>query len=283
MIEVFDNSMLSLYKQCPQKFHYRMVLHLIPKVEEGSAKQWGSALHSALARWYSGEGQQAAIDTFITEFTPHNGKEEKRSLGRGVIILTQYFEKYKEEPFTIKHVEVGFSAELGEYIICGKMDGMVNWTLGFNGLVVLEHKFSASKGYLIVDPNQQLDTYIWGVKQLTQENVIGAYFNLVYHTKKDPEDVEFSRTLTYRTAEQIVKWEEDTIGWCNAVNESVKKGKWGRNSNNCGAYWRSCEYIHLCRAKTPSEQEALIEAVYNKDIWNPYPDSRNYESEANNG
>jgi len=284
-LTTFDNTMLSLFRLCPRKFKYRMIDDLTPLALKDYKLVFGGALHEALAVWYKSGSIQEATDKFLVDWMLHEGqdKTDQRCAARGITILSQYIEKYQHEPFVVnpEYIEVGFSAELDEYIICGKMDGIVKWTLGFDGFCVLEHKFSTSKGYLVTEPNQQLDTYIWGAMQLLNAPVIGAYFNLCYHNKKGIENNEFIRELTRRTPEKIKRWEEETIDWIKSVNICLERGRFPKNSSNCGAFYRECEYTRLCKTEDESEREAIRACMYKIDKWNPYPEAREVRSHEN--
>ena len=277
MIEVFDSSMIKEYRACPKKFFYRYIRHLKSVKERAFETAFGHAGHEALAVHYKGGTAQESNKVFTECWLPHEGTDpkEKRTLARGLIILDQYRKKFDGcEPFEVfdpKYIEIGFSLDLGEYIVCGKMDGIVQWNLLFTGLVVLEHKFSNSKGFLITEPNQQLDTYIWAATMLIDKPIIGAYFNQIYHVAKDPLKNEFVRELSRRSPAAIKNWEVETLDWMNRINDDKT---YPQNSNNCGAYFRSCPYKPLCLEFDKDEHEKLVELCYNVEKWEPFPDAR---------
>src|SRR3972149_9825356 len=251
-MEIFDFSMLSQFKNCPRKFYWRYCRHLLPLGAQNYVTGFGGALHDALAAWYKTGSPEAMDKAFLDSWLPHEGQDGtgKLCVLRGMIILKQYREQFTHEPFTIispEYIEVGFAMELEDHIICGKIDGIVEWTLLTKGIVTLEHKFSNSKGYLTCDPNAQLDTYIWAASRLLAKPVIGAYFNQIYHTAKDVTKNEFVRELTYRTPEQINEWEQDTLATIARLDKACEDGMWEKNTKHCGAYHRACEYIRLCR------------------------------------
>lgn len=279
LIDVFDQSMLSQHKDCPRKFYFRYVRHLIRHGDKNYVTGFGSALHDAYAAWYQTGLAEEMDKAFINAWTPFEGQDEtgKRTFVRGLTICKQYREQFTHEPFDIvspEYIEVGFSMELGRHIICGKMDGIVQWKLLTEGLVVLEHKFSNSPGYLCCDPNFQLDTYIWAAARIIGQPIIGAYFNLCYHQAKDITKNTFSRELTWRVPEQIEEWELEMVNQMDVIDESCRQDFWPRNTKHCGAYYRECEYIRLCRTPHKDEREEIIPLLFKEERWNPYPDAR---------
>lgn len=286
IIDVFDNTMLSTFRLCPRKFFFRMVHHLVPKDERNFVPAFGIAGHEALATWFKGGDEPAAIKSFVDSWLPFEGQDPsgKRCMLRGTTLISQYIKNYPRETEAVSFpnpdmVEVGFTASLGRYLYCGRMDGIAQWTMGVEGLVVVEHKFSSSKGFLCINPNAQLDGYIWGAEQITGEKVIGALFDQIYHVNKTISSNEFIRELTARSDEDIEWWKLDTIEWMDAVNLCAERSIWPRNTASCGAFMRECEYIRLCRGGSLSEQDSIMETLFESKKWNPYPDARGMEEE----
>ncbi len=285
-IEVFDFSMLNLFRQCPRKFEERMLHHLVPINREEYVQAFGSAGHAGLAAWYETGSATLMDKAFMDTWMPFEGQDKKgvRTMVRGLTIMRQYREKYprEREPFAFtspKYIEVGFAVELGDFIYCGKMDGAPRWHLGFEGFIVLENKFSGSKGYLTTNPNHQIDGYIWGVSQLTGETAVGAYFNQIYHTGKALDGNDFVRELTRRSQEDLDDWERNTLVWMKNVNTCIKKGFFPKNTNSCGAFWRACEYTMLCTCSDPTQRQLYRDTLYRQEMWNPYPDARSTKTE----
>ena len=271
--------MLGQFKDCPRKFHWRYVRHLIPLYEKNFVTGFGSALHDAMAEWYSTKDSKKMDKAFVDSWLPHEGQDEtgKRSMLRGLTITRQYRETFTNEPFDIispEYVETGFTMELGNHLICGKIDAIVEWKLLTRGIVTLEHKFSNSKGYLVCEPNAQLDTYIWAASKIMGKPVIGAYLNQVYHTAKDVNKNEFVRELTYRTEDKINEWEKDTLFYIGLIDRCEREEIWPKNTKHCGAYHRACEYTRLCKITDKVEREEIIPLLYRVEQWNPFPNAR---------
>lgn len=254
MIEVFDNTSLSVFKLCPQKYYYRMLEHLIPVVSNNYAAEYGIAFHKAMDVWYNTHDFEKTSSAFIDYWTPFEGSDPTnlRSLINGVKLLQQYVSTYKVELFEMIHTEIAFTAELNKnYLYHGKCDGLVKYSDG--NLYTLEHKTSSVKGYLSLKPNHQLDGYQFGVSQLYNQPIKGCIFNQIYMSKKGNE---FVREMTLRSPIDILNFQADTISWCDDVNRCNDAGKWRKNTNSCGAYYKACEYKILCDC--PSESLSTV-------------------------
>ena len=279
-IIAFDNSMLSNYKRCPKYFYYRNIEHLSAfdtNFNMDFQAQFGVAVHKAMDEWFLTGNSELMDSAFLKVWLPFEGTDPKelRTTASGLIALAQYRKLYplEREPFyapiSPEYIEVGFACELGDFIYCGRIDKIVRWKSGFDGLVILDHKTSASKGYLNLKPNAALDGYIWGVSQLLNENIIGAYLDQIYLYKKGPQ---FIRELTRRCPEEISWWKQETLNWILEIEYANDTGNWNRNTGSCSMFGKSCEYKILCSSINRDEISSLKEAMYEVKPWIPYPD-----------
>jgi hypothetical protein len=59
------------------------------------------------------------------------------------------------------------------------------------------------------------------------------------------------------------------------VNACCDRSRWPKTSKACGAFWRECEYIRLCRSEHDKESfDSTLQAMYREDKWSPYPEAR---------
>lgn len=279
-IEAFDNSMLSNYKRCPRYFYHRNVEHLVASGETFELDykaQFGVACHNAWDEWFGNKGEEAMNNAFLTHWLPFEGKDPRgiRSVERGLAMLDKYRKLYpiESDPFKIRHIEVGFSCVLGDFIYCGRMDKVAEWVApGFEGIIIIDHKTSAAKGYLTLKPNAALDGYIWGASQIVGDNVVGAYLDQVYLYKTK---FDFIRELTTRTQKEIELWQIEALDWMNQIQIRLNMGTdiyWPRNTSACRNFGRDCEYKTLCCCKDDGMRVALKNDYYMVDEWSPYPD-----------
>lgn len=282
MIMSFDNTMLSYFKTCPRKFYFRMVLNLeLPadNFDTDYKAQFGVAWHLAMDEWFTNGSVEKMESAFITHWLPFDGQDPKgqRTLLTGLELMRMYRARYpqSEEPFKVRHCEIGFSAPLGKYMYNGRMDKVLEWLYaGYEGLVVMDHKTSTAKGFLNPKPNSALTGYIWGVMATVNEPVVGAYLDEVYCYKQLVPSKCFIRELTVRSEREMEEWELDTLTWMDAVNTCNDNKVWPINSDNCRKFGRDCEYILLCNAGSQDERDALIGTMYKENEWKPYMDAR---------
>lgn len=265
MIELFDNTSLSTFRLCPRKYEHRMVNHLVPIVSVNFKAEYGIAFHHAMDVWYKTFNRDAATKAFLDHWIPFEGQDSTglRSLVNGMKMLDDYFTTYTTEPFTVDSVEIGFTVELGRYLYQGKCDGLVQYNDG--KYYILEHKTSAVKGYLSLKPNHQIDGYVYGVGQLYRKPIDGCVLNQVYLGKKSNE---FVREMTTRSKDEINDFITDATTWCDNINRCVDAGHFPKNTGSCNAYWKACEYKHICTAPLDS-LPAIIEGCYIKQPWKP--------------
>jgi len=284
-LEIFDHSMIAGYRLCPARFNFRYIEHLEPINEAKYIPAFGSAGHESLDVRYRGGSYEEQINAFVNYWMPFEGQDivkKNRTLERGIIMMEEYDRRYPldKEPFKVykDYVEMGFAVELDKYLICGKMDAVVEWGFGFSGLVVLEHKFSGSRGYLITEPNHQLDTYIWAARQLLGEPVVGALLNQIYHTRKTKKDGyynDFEREFTERSDDVAIElWKKDTIDWIEAINRSIESGHWRRNPSSCSAFFKKCPYIQLCKPSMRQNIDKMMDKLFIIKKWEPFKDAR---------
>lgn len=245
--------------------------------------QFGVAIHEAMDAWFSLEdsGNPDKMDeAFVRIWMPFEGLDprEIRTMRRGLDLTAKYREKYpiKNEPFKVKHIEVGFACELDEDLIyCGRMDKIVEWQAGFEGYVVLDHKTSSAKGYLSLNPNAALDGYIWGASQLLSEPVIGAMLDEMYLYKNK---FDLVRELTQRSEEQIEIWKDEVKEYVSRIRDCSKRNIWIRNSNSCKMFFRDCEFKALCSGTNQITIDNLKKEGYEVRKWEPYPEKIGDES-----
>jgi hypothetical protein len=270
--------MLDNFRLCPRKFYYRMVLHLISPTTETYKMEFGTAIHNAFDAWYRGQGPAAMDKAFIDHYLPFDGlcTYDIRTLAYGLHMLELFRKKFplEDEPFIPKYIEIGFTAELGPFLYCGRMDGVVEWNRIWNGLVILEHKTSARKGYLLIKPNSQFIGYIWGASEQLSQPVLGVYLNAVYLYKKAPE---FVRELAEYTPAHVEEWKQETIQTMTLINNCCEKGIWLKTTKNCTAYGKRCEYIELCNNMDEGIRQNIINTLLVEEKWNPHPEARKGE------
>jgi len=274
-IKQLDSSKMKCFLECPRKFYWRYVRHLVPE-EQHPALDFGKAIHEALYTWYDREPdedpkevQEYAIRVFHSNWTDVPG-DDKRTHKKGQALLTKYFEKYPKEPFEfITPPETSFRIRLLDYFLIGRFDGLIKHQ---NMIMPLDHKTATRKGkyyYRRFRPDLQMSTYCWAGRKIAQAKgydvpVKGAYINVLYFTKTK---IDFDREIITRKDWEIEQFLEVAVKIMDNINlrdtENIKD--WDPNWTSCQK-WGTCKYRPLCLELDP---EPLVPFMYKKEIWDP--------------
>ena len=290
---IVDNSMLSDYKKCPRYFELRHLEHLAVKDEMSEYKQgYGTAIHYGLEIWYNGikdgikplddDLRNSAVNGFKESFNKFEGADQYNicTLERGEMILRLYFMHFQHEEFKVIETEIGGAFTFGGITVIFKADMLVEDRFG---LCVFETKTSGSRGYLITEPNSQLDTYISGVRANTNTNkpINRALFNQIYYRKGRKGEVltktvDFVREETQRDDAMLHEWMQDTIFYSDMIKKSAHEDNYPKNPNNCTAYG-GCMFQRICKVSDPALKETLKSSLFSVRKWEPWPGARGNE------
>lgn len=273
----YDNLMIDNLKRCERYFFHRHIEHLSPigdNFDTDFKAQFGVAWHFAMDKWFGGEGADEMDKAFLDHWLPFEGMDSKeiRTAKNGLSMLEKYRKKYplENDPFKVadkEHIEVGFTLELGKYLYCGRIDKVAKWEFGFSGNIVIDHKTSGAKGFLILKPNAAFDGYSWAASQVLKESVVGVLVDQVYMYKTK---TDFIRELTERKPIEIEEWKHETIMRIDSIQRYLEYGFWPRSDKSCRAFGRDCEYKILCTCIDKDMISSIKEAGFEEKIWKPY-------------
>jgi len=280
--------MIGDYKTCPRYFQYRHLegLTLYDKLSNFKPA-FGTAIHGALEKYYTEVKGGAsledrdlwtlAVDEFKRLWNPYEGTDLTglRTMIRGELACRQYFDKFKHDQFKVLETEIGGAISVEEFTIIFKADMVIEDPI--EGVTVFETKTSGHRGYLIVKPNAQLDTYIFGVRAHTGLDIKGAILNQIYFRKGRKGEcitktLSFEREGTERNDAELEEWYRDVIQWCSKIKLSVKENYFPRNTNSCTAYG-GCMFLSVCKHNDPSVV-ATLKQGYKKEMWEPWEGAR---------
>ena len=285
---IVDNSMLIDFKKCPRYFYYRHLEYLAPIDEMSGFKTgYGSALHAGLETWYEGikngiksndlNLMNLSIESFKKEWNKYEGADvtQMRSALRGEMILRMYFKQFENENFTVLETEIGGSFQIGDFIIIFKADMLCEDDLGE---FVFETKTSGHRGFLTINPNSQIDTYISGCRILKDKPINRALLNQLYFRKgRKGESLiktfDFVREETKRTDEQLEDWEKDVIFYANSIKSACDDNHYAKNTQSCTAYG-GCMFVRLCKVSDESTRNSIKNTLFRKEKWEPWKGAR---------
>ena len=294
--KTFDNYALDCYRNCQRYYYYRIVLKIVKAWDKKTAADFGSCIHLALEHYYKNGMTDNAIAEALIIFTDkfkEDPADQKRTVGKGLEILSNYFLRYRHEPFNVVETEVGGACELGEYLYTVRLDLAVEWQNPF-GIYGFDHKTTSALNRLLVKPNNQISGYVYYLSQL-YENVLGYMINgigvytseeemdksvpkviskktgkLVYATK--PRET-FLRLPTSRTVLELEQWKGEALQVIHQIEDSTEKGIWIEHAPQyCTAYRGRCQYHDLCLAQEPEKMLPSLMAaeIYVEQAWTPY-------------
>ena len=141
---IIEVSPIRSYQFCPKQYQFKYRMGLEPKLREPYLDV-GTAIHRCLEAHYKGDGWE----TGLAEITVGYDKlfdEEKEHYGDipGTVrdVMEAYFDEYPAETWLPVLVEETLEVEVGEYILKGRLDLVVQDELGRT--LIIDHKSTSS-------------------------------------------------------------------------------------------------------------------------------------------
>lgn len=291
-----DDSTLGIFSLCPRKFLYRKILKLVPK-KEALALTFGSAFHAAVAAYYSGTDQVGVLRVFAEEAqrevsvmkvrmqdAEESGSRSEYSIEFGFNLMAQYMAAHPidSESFTVMRdadgkplLEVGFSLDLKNGVIVGKMDGIID-----DG-DLLEHKTTTlylNDQYLLqFHVHNQISLYLAALREMLGRRpkrcLVNAIFVKEYKRGTLGKEHKLCRRVTTtRTDAQLDQTLRQIEMKIRLVKNFCALGFDAFYQNAPGACthkFKLCEYHALCMAQDKGLVTMLM-GSYDKREWEPY-------------
>lgn len=262
----FDYTMLSAFLRCRFYYYFRHMRHIVPKIT-AAPLTFGSTWHSSTELMERGKSLAEAQAHFKKEYI-NETKDEKRTPERGALMLQVYERKYKDAPLKFLYTEAPgktkFAIHLaGDVILCGRMDGIVEWNNG--GVYVYEKKTTSQFGMTYIEKfelNYQIDSYCLGCMELMGK-CNGAIIDAARVVKKPPtmED-DFMRYPVSRTKDELVLAKLNLI----EIAKDMQFGPIYQNKESCMLYHHKCPYHDLCMGAC---DERIVRNSYKIEGWDP--------------
>lgn len=276
-----DSSKINCFRLCPRKYYWRYVLDIVPLDSESTDLAFGSAIHAGLEAFYKGEGflpvedssrwaQNGKIRKMFKDFLdrfPEHLENKFKTRQNGLLLLAHYAENWKGESVKVISVEQTGKIDMGDFVYVTKMDLCVEDETGIHPW---DHK-TASRFDALFESSFKLDIqitgYIYGVRRLYSSPSRKAIINALRPEKNINAD-SFLRKLTFRTDEELDRWEREVRFVLKEIQHCEDEGIWPMHNYACFAYYRECEYRALCISSNVQRPE-LIERAYKKEAWEP--------------
>lgn len=236
---MYDSTVIQDYLKCPKLFEYRWVRRIALK-EKKIALVFGSLFHSALLIWYTTHDLKKACLVF--DELPKFASDETRTRERAIWLMEGYVERWKEEPYTIKELEISFHLAMpGGSIFAGRIDALVEWV---RGIYVKDHKTARTLGLSFFRgfrPNFQIDGYCYACKEL-MGSCTGAIINgiQVCKTKR-----AYEKSISARTRHELEEFPRQYEVIIKEIEGCILNRNFHKNTTHCATYG-GCPYSELC-------------------------------------
>ena len=284
---VWDSSMISTLRSCPQKFFRTYVQHWKPQRESVhlvAGKAFAEGIEKARIAFYidgksredsEAEGLKALVESYGDFECP---ADSAKSLERMCGALEFYLDQYRlgdDGADPIFHgdkrgIEFSFVSELpidhpqtkDPLLFSGRADMIAN----FAGQIFLfDEKTTSSLGASWAkqwDMRSQFTGYTWAAKEHGIE-AVGAIVRgiSILKTKYDTQ-----QAITYRPEWEINRWLSQVKIDIRRALEMWESGWWDYNLDHSCAEYGGCSMTSICKSNSP---ESWLPISFEKRVWNP--------------
>ena len=294
----WDSTSLGLFKECPRKYYYSMLLAKAPR-EVSVHLTFGIAYHKALEMYDHAraagadhhEATRAAVRSALS-VTWIDGKawfsddpyKNRFTLVRSVVWYLEHFEVDPCKTVILANgkpaVELSFRFEtewnfgVEPILLSGHLDRLVEFN---DSIYVLDRKTTKSalddrftKGW---NPNSQMTQYTFAAQVIYRTPARGVIIDgaqiLVGATR-------FNRSLTMRTPAQLTEWYYNTGFYIRLAFESAARAYdrpdsaeqfYPMNDKACGNYG-GCDFRQIC-SKDPKVRRQWLDSIFKSRVWDP--------------
>ena len=124
-IECFDNTMLTMYRECPRKFYWSIIRGFEPR-KKSAALSFGSAWHKFLEVYLKGETWQRALIPAMQTFQDGNPPDDKtRNLSTLTVLAERYDQIFGASEYEVVDTELFGAIVIGDFLYGAKIDAVV--------------------------------------------------------------------------------------------------------------------------------------------------------------
>jgi hypothetical protein len=289
----WNASSLTLLKECPRKYQYKMIEGW-QKEEENVHLRFGIEFHQALQDYELERAadiqHEDAVHDVVRELLIRTGdwKSEDKYKNRNYLTrsVIWYLDQFRDDPASTfimadgkPAVEVSFRFELDwgpeagyvepfrdgsialeiplsqPYLLCGHLDRVVSFN---DDLFVMDHKTTTrtpSDWYFKqFEPNNQMTLYTLAGQVIFNAPIKGV---IIDSAQIMIEGSRFVRSFTYRTKDQIDEWLVDLKVLLAKAEEYALAGYWPMNDTACVM----CEFREIC-SKSPQVREKFLASEF---------------------
>ncbi len=284
----YDNTSLSIFKECPRKYYYAII--------EGwrspgkvATLEWGKAWHEVTAlydlRMAEGLGVEGSLlESMRLAFELSQegfGDDSYRTRNTLLRSLVWYSEQFANDPIQTTifdngtvGLELSFRFDLGfaprmadapNYAYCGHIDKLADYG---NSLYVVERKHTTQSlgdhlfaRYMF---SSQVSGYVAAAKIVFDREIGGV---IIEATQVQVNATNFARRAVHRVHDHLEEWLADTRFWIGQIEHCFHTASWPHNTESCSKY-AGCQFRKVC-AKGPATRALELETYFVKDRWDP--------------
>lgn len=268
-----DNYSLSLFRECPRKYSFRVEQGLIAERQGGGQSPellFGISMHNAMDTLFNEQNVDLACERFLESYQPVP-EDVKRTPGRGVSIIEDYAERWSRENdlYDLSVSEVKFELPLGtvnEYTVY--YGGLIDKVLARNEAVYLmDHKTSSWESQYLIPAyaqSQQFKGYIWAAQQL---GFVDCDQLIVDVLLIKPKNNDFFRSEIKCIDLDIAEWKIGILQTVEMILLCEKAETWPQfGKESCTNWNRLCSYFEICDAKH-SLRKGVMSGLYTVEHW----------------
>lgn len=273
-----DNTALSLFMKCPQKYDYAMRQHRRRQGKPSPAIAYGSAFHKCLEMHYKYGGEEEIVYKALYKSWEDHGKvDDHRTVDRVWMEYLKYVEKYgKPEDETAKTVgypdspliemSVNASWEGARHPYAGKIDRIIELQGQY---YVQDHKTTSRMGdyyFKQFELSNQMMGYVWIARKLIPDiKIAGVQINAHCVLKRESK---FAREIISFSDDRLEDWAANYNNWVFKIEQAHMNNDFPRNFSECDGKYSMCEYAGVC-SMPPKLRERTLEFEFDVVPWNP--------------
>ena len=285
----WDSTSIGLYKTCPKKYYYSIVLGHEPRTM-APPLAFGIALHSVMERFHkllaSGIDKYTVLMESVKlagllgeKLPPGDTARTKETLIRSVV---WYFDQFWEDkavtiiqPNGKPVVEYNFQLPFMDYhgqnvIICGHIDRMVKWQ---GQVYISDYKTTKytldNRFFSQFKPGTQIPLYLTACLLISETfaDLPPANGVIIDGIQLGVNFNRFARHVVEFSLEEINEYIIDLQYWITQAMDACKANYFPQNTESCQKY-SGCHFQEIC-SKPPARRQAFLDGSFTKRVWNP--------------
>lgn len=266
----FSWSRINSYAFCPQLYKHRYIEKLTP-IKKAMALSLGYCISCGIQK-YRQTGKKDDVYKAFVDAWEVDGKvlmsrktdDPRRSVERGLEILSAYVDHYPDELASIVQPEVSFNIEVAPDIIFnGRLDGVIRIQDG--SLAIIEDKTTSRLGdsfFTRLKGSSQILWYLWVANKMglfkidDKTQMPKCWLNAIYI---HPTTLRFERDITIKSTRLLECAKDNMLSWVDQILLAEKNNFFPYNdvdNSQCVAYG-GCDFLPLKYASS-SLKERII-------------------------